>query len=148
MDTAKDKIKALFDMKGILLAYLFGSQVDAGKGFYKEEKTAINPSSDLDIAVLFKEPPSSIYRVYGELYKELCDIFQPFNIDLVFMHEVNYLFKFDIICGFCIHSSDEKFREEYEEKVAKFASDISFKRKMFESDFHEAIRDGHFEIKL
>ena len=50
--------------------------------------------------------------------------------------------------GHRTYSSDEKFADEYEENVGKFASDLSFKRKMFEKDFLEALENGYFEIEL
>ena len=89
-----------------------------------------------------------MYKLYGNLYYDLSIIFEPFNIDIVFLHEANSLLKFEIIKGPCIYTLDEKFADEYEENVMKFASDLSFKRKMFEEYFLEALENGYFEIEL
>jgi len=89
-----------------------------------------------------------MYKLHGDLYFNLSTIFEPFNIDIVFFHEVSYLLKFDIIKGRRIYTLDEEFADEYEESVMRFASDLSFKRKMFEKDFLEALENGYFEIEL
>lgn len=49
--------------------------------------------------------------------------------------------------GEMVYCKDELFLEEYEERVMKMASDLSFKKMDFEKDFLEAIRDGYFEIE-
>lgn len=146
-----DKISQLarvFKKNGIILAYLFGSQKEAGLKYLYEKKVIIEETSDLDIGILLKAPPVNMYKLYGNMYYDLSNIFDPFNIDIVFLHEANFLLKFDIIKGHRIYASDEKFADEYEEKVMKFASDLAFKRKMFEEDFLEALKNGYFEIEL
>jgi len=102
----------------------------------------------LDIGLLVKSPPDSMYEFYGNLYLDLSKLFEPFNVDIVFLHEVNALFKYEIICGHRIYTSDERMAGEYEENIQKIASDLSSKRKIFEKDFYESIENGYFEIEL
>ncbi len=146
-----NKIRGLarvFEKNEILLAYLFGSQKEAGWEYLNEKKAAIEETSDLDIGILLKTPPVDMYKFYGNLYYDLSTIFEPFKTDIVLLHEVNFLLKFEIIKGHRIYTSNEKFADEYEEHVMKFASDLYVKRKMFEKDFLEALKNGHFEIEL
>lgn len=88
-----------------------------------------------------------MYESYGNLYLELSRVFGPFHIDIVLLHEVHSLLKFEIISGYRIYAEHELFADDYEDLVVKFASDLEVKRRMFEPDFVEAIQDGHFEIK-
>ena len=132
----------------VLLVYLFGSQKDAGLKYLNEQNVHIEKTSDLDIGILLENPHVNMYKLHGDLYFNLSTIFEPFNIDIVFFHEASYLLKFDIIKGHRIYAANEEFSDEYEESVMKFASDLSFKRKMFEEDFLEALKNGYFEIEL
>jgi len=143
-----NRLARVFKKNEILLAYLFGSQKEAGLKYLNGKKTTIEETSDLDIGILLKTPPVDMYKFYGNLYYDLSTIFEPFKADIVLLHEVNFLLKFEIIKGHRIYTSNEKFADEYEEHVMKFASDLYFKRKMFEKDFLEALKNGYFEIEL
>ena len=88
-----------------------------------------------------------MYESYGNLYLELSRVFAPFHVDIVLLHEVHSLLKFETISGYRIYAEDEQFADDYEDLVVKFASDLSVKRRMFEPDFVKAIEDGHFEIE-
>ncbi len=115
--------------------------------YLEGEKIVLDSYSDLDIAVSLKNPPQNIIGIYGELYKELSEIFEPFHIDLVFVHEVNPLFQYEIIKGIRIYEEDEDESEEFEEMVMKKAADLSFKRKLLDREIMEAIEDGYFEFE-
>lgn len=141
-------LNKIFQKYGVILAYLFGSQKDSGMKYLLGQSAEIEQGSDLDIALLFQSAPSHIYRFYGNVFYDLSSLFEPFNLDIVFLHEVNSLLKFEIINGHRIFCQDEDFADEYEENIIKFASDLFFKRKMFEKDFYEAIENGYFEIEL
>jgi len=71
--------------------------------------------SDLDIAISFKKPPEHSIHVYGELFMEISEIFDPFHIDLVFIHEMNPLFQYEIIKGIRIYEEDESVAEDFED---------------------------------
>lgn len=141
-----ETLAGLFKRYKVKIAYLFGSQKDAGTAFLKSEKYNIEEMSDIDIGVVFEDMPLCIYDVYGELYAELSNIFEPFNVDLVFLNETDILFQYEAITGNLIYCEDECFCDDYEELVMKKASDIAYKKIGFEEDFLEAVRDGYFEI--
>jgi len=143
----REKLTHIFKKNGILLAYLFGSQKEAGIAFLEGVATKIDDEVDLDIGVVFKIFPEDAFEAYGELYANLSLFFEPFTVDLVFLQETDALFQYEAITGELVFSDDELYLEEYEEQVMKRASDLSFKRNEFEKDFLEAVKDGYFEIE-
>jgi predicted nucleotidyltransferase len=147
MNRTKDGIAGVFKTHEVVLAYLFGSQQDAGRAFLEGKSFPSDETSDLDIGILFQAPPSHPYRRYGALYADLSDFFESFKIDIVFLHEVHSLLKYEIIKGVRIYAADEEWADAYEDLVIKFAADLNVKRRMFEPDFIEAVENGHFEIE-
>lgn len=127
--------------------YLFGSQAKKGKDFLEGKEIEAEPHSDLDIAVLAEKTSENTIKLYGELYRELSYLFEPFDIDLVFMHEHNALFRFEIIKGYRVFAEDEEFADMYEELTMKEAADLAFKQKGFLEDIIEAIEDGYITIE-
>ena len=132
---------------GILAIYLFGSQAEEGKRYLNGEDVTPDVFSDLDVSVAFNTQPGEVIKTYGELYKELSDIFEPFNIDLIFMHEVNSLFQYEIIKGIRIYAQDINQADEFEEIIMKRAGDLFFRKQVFDKDVMEAIEDGYFEFE-
>jgi len=145
--TRKNTLRAIFKKNDVLLAYVFGSNQDSGTRFLEGSPGKAHEPSDMDIGLLIAPSSRTLYESYGSLYLELSRFFAPFRIDIVLLHEVHSLLKFDIISGCRIYAEDEQFADDYEDLVMKFASDLAVKRRMFESDFVEAIEDGHFEIE-
>jgi predicted nucleotidyltransferase len=140
------KLKNLCEKYKIEILYLFGSQSDKGVSFIKGAKIYIEETSDLDIGIIFKTLPVDRYEIYGALYLDLSILFEPFNIDLVFLQETEILFQYEAIKGYLIYCNNENFCDKYEEMVMKKASDISYKKISFEKDFMEAIKDGYITI--
>lgn len=147
MNRRMAELRKIFKKRGVLLAYLFGSQQDQGKRFLEGASYQIQEPSDLDVGLLVAPSSDTLYESYGNLYLELSRVFAPFNTDIVLLHEVHSLLKFKIISGHRLFAQDEQFADDYEDMVVKFASDLAIKRRMFESDFVKAIEDGHFEIE-
>ncbi|MBI3600749.1 MAG: nucleotidyltransferase domain-containing protein [Nitrospinae bacterium] len=139
-------LSELLKSHNVKIAYIFGSQRESGIAFLNDRNFTIDERADLDIGVVFEKLPQDIYEAYGELYADLSLLFEPFNVDLVFLQETDMLFQFEAIKGELIYCEDEDFLDEYEEMVMKMASDLSFKKAEFEKDFLEAIKDGYFEI--
>lgn len=140
-------IKDLAEQFGCNLIYLFGSQVDKGRRYLEGEYIVPDPHCDLDIAVTFKTPPLEVSRTYASLYKEFSEIFEPFEIDIVFLNEVDALFQYEIIKGVRIYEEDEFMADEFEEGVIKRAGDILYKKKVFDKETMEAVEDGYFEFE-
>ncbi|HEC99826.1 MAG TPA: nucleotidyltransferase domain-containing protein [Proteobacteria bacterium] len=130
-----------------ILIYLFGSQADMGRRCLEGEDVTPDAFSDLDVAVTFREPPNRAIEIYGDIYKEISKIFEPFTIDLVFMHEVSPLFQYEIIKGARIYREDEQLADEFEENVMKQAEDLLFKKRIFDHEVMEAIEDGYIEFE-
>lgn len=143
----KSDIRKVADLYGCMLIYLFGSQALPGKQYLEGKDVGPSPFSDLDVAVTFHEPPREPLDIYGKLYKELSEIFEPFSVDLVFMHELNPLIQFEIIKGLLIYEKDEDMTYEFEERVMKQAGDLYFKKGSLDDDIMEAIEHGYIEFE-
>lgn len=140
-------IQKIAERYGIILIYLFGSQTNEGKEYLKGVDVKSDTSSDLDIAIAFEIPPEETINIYGTLFKEFSKVFDPFNIDLVFMHELNVLFQYEIIKGERIYEKDEFSADEFEEEIMKRAEDLLFKKRIFDEEVIEAIENGYFEFE-
>lgn len=132
---------------GLGLVYLFGSQAEVGERYLEGDAFLPVRGSDLDVGVVFINPPDSAVPIYGELYAELSSLLDPFEVDLVFLHEVDSLFRYQVILGELVYAVNEAFQEEFEERVMKEAADLRFKKRIFDEEVLEAIRDGYFEVK-
>lgn len=144
----REMLAEILKRHGAKAAYLFGSQKEAGITFLNGNPPTVDEGSDLDIGLLFTKLPEDAFEVYGRLYADLSILFEPFAVDLVFLQETDILFQYEVISGQkLVYCQDELFIEEYEERIIKMASDLSFKKTEFEKDFLEAIRNGYFEIE-
>lgn len=141
-----EKIKEIAERYGCILIYLFGSQTQKGKRCLNGENLVYDRFSDLDIAVSFETTPDNI-DIYECLYKEFSELFEPFDIDLVFIHEVDTIFCYEIIKGIRIYEKSEEAADRFEEDVLKRASDLYFKKKVFDKEVMEAIEDGYFQFE-
>lgn len=145
----KKQLKEIAERHGISVVYLFGSQAEKGKRYLEGEGVMPDVSSDLDVAVAFERlpEPDRAIESYGLIYKELSMLFEPFEIDLIFLHEHNALFKYEIIKGIRVYERDEEFADNLEMEIMRQAEDLSFKRKKFYEEIMEAIEDGYFEFE-
>jgi len=141
------EIRNISEKYGIAVIYLFGSQSENGARYLQGEGSNVEALSDLDVAVSFKNIPSDPMKIYGTLYKELSEVFEPFNIDLVFMHEVDLLFQYEIIKGIRIFARDLSLADELEEMIMKRAEDLAFKKRIMDEEILEAIEDGYIEFE-
>ena len=140
-------IRTLAARYHIRLMYLFGSQTERGRRYLEGKDAEPELLSDLDVAIVFENPPTEAMKTYGVLFREISEIFAPFSIDLVFMHEVGSLFQYQIIKGFRIYEEAESVADDFEERVMKMAEDLSFKKRVFDDDVMDAIENGYFEFE-
>jgi len=140
------EIRELAEKYGILQVYLFGSQAEKGAKYLEGANFRPDEFSDLDVAVAFKDPPTNAVKTYGRLYKDLSEIFDPFSVDLIFMHEVDTLFQYEIIKRIRIFEKDVFCADEFEERIMKTAEDLAYKKKVLNKEILEAIKDGYFEF--
>lgn len=143
----ENDIRDFAQRHNILIIYLFGSQAEKGGRYLKGETALPDDFSDLDVGIFFETPPAESMKTYGLLYKEFSEIFDPFALDLVFMHEVNTLFQYEIIKGLRIYAKDESYADDLEEKIMKIGSDLFIKKKIFDAEIMEAMENGYFEFE-
>lgn len=143
----KKDIRDIAERFGCIIIYFFGSQADMGKRYIEGEDIKPDIFSDLDIAVVFENPPIEAMKIYGNLFKEISKALDLFSIDLVFMHDVDTLFQYEIIKGSRVYEKDERIADEFEEKIMKIAGDLSFKEKILKHEIMEAIEDGYIELE-
>ena len=142
----KKTLRTIAERFGVTRIYLFGSQAEEGRRYTEGQEIFPDPFSDLDVAVVFEKPPAQAIEVYGRLYSELAELFSPFNIDLLFMHEVDTFFQYEIIQGVKMYERDESITDEFEERIMKRAEDLSFKKKVCDREVMEAMEDGYIEF--
>ncbi len=140
-------IRDIAEQFDCILIYFFGSQADEGRRYLNGEYISPDFFSDLDVAIAFREPPVKAIKIYGDIYKEMSELLEPFNIDLVFMHELGALFQYEIIKGLRVYEKDERLTDELEEEVMKGAEDLMFKKKVLDHEIMEAIEDGYIEFE-
>jgi uncharacterized protein YutE (UPF0331/DUF86 family)/predicted nucleotidyltransferase len=134
------EIRKIAEKYGIAFIYLFGTQAEKGARYLKGAEIRTDEFSDLDVAVAFEIPPSYPIKIYGELYKDFSKVFDPFSLDLIFMHEVDTLFQYEIIKGVRIFEKDEFHSDKFEEMIMKKAEDLAFKRRILIKEIeYEAI---------
>jgi predicted nucleotidyltransferase len=129
------------------LIYFFGSQAEEGRRYLAGEDVKPDLNSDLDVALALRNPPPLTISIYGEIYKEISEILEPFSIDLVFIHELDTLFQYEVIKGVRVYEKDERFADEFEEGVMKRAADLTFKKRMMDHEIMEAMKNGYFEFE-
>ncbi len=124
----REKLKQICASHNVALAYLFGSQAEAGLDILEGKGcSGDDPLADLDLGLVFAPalPPAELIPdLYADLYNELEALFLPLPLDLVFAQENHAVFQAEVICGICIYCSDPPFREAYEEDVLRRAADF------------------------
>lgn len=143
----ENQIRAIAEKYCIILIYLFGSEAKRGKIYFEGGKVMPHPFSDLDVAVAFEKAPQEPMETYGCLYREISEVFFPFNVDLLFMQEVDTLFQYEIIKGIRIYVSDEFVADEFEEGIMKMSEGLLFKKRVLDLDIMETVENGYIEIE-
>ncbi len=142
----KKRIRDIAERFDCVLVYFFGSQADKGRRYLEGEDVSADHFSGLDIAVAFREAPTDAIKIYGKVYQEMSRLLEPFNLDLVFMHELGALFRYEIIKGVRVYEKDDYRADEFEEEVMRRAEDLMFKKKILDREIMEAIEDGYIEF--
>ena len=141
------KLAEIFKKYKVKAAYIFGSQKEKGLIFLSGGEIKNEKGSDLDIGIIFEKLPLHTFEIYGEIYASLALLFEPFEVDLVFLQETDIFFQYEAIKGEMVYCADSVFVEEYEEKIIKKAADLMYKKREFEKDFFEAVKNGYFKIE-
>lgn len=145
--TKYSQIHAVAEKYSLSQIYLFGSQAIQGNRYLEGIDTIPDKTSDLDIALAFRNLPTSPMEIYGLLYRDMGEIFDLFNIDLIFMHEVDVLLQYEIIKGIRIYEADDLLADDFEEKIMKLAGDLFIKKRLMDCEIMEAIENGYFQFE-
>lgn len=129
--------KGIFKKHKVKLAYLFGSQA---KGNAAE-------TSDFDVAVLFKRPPSDplALRETMELSSDLSKFF-PNKIDVISLHYAPLLLKYEVVAhNTVLYCENEKERIDFEVAVTKEYIDEQYVRDIYYNALKERIEKGVYK---
>lgn len=140
-------LKEVAERFDCILIYFFGSHAEKGRRFLEGKDVRPDSFSDLDVAVAFRNPPTEAIKIYGEIYKEISEVLEPFNIDLVFVHELDTLFQYEVIRGVRVYEKDERLTDAFEEGVMKWTEDLIFKKRILDREIMEAIENGYIEFE-
>lgn len=114
----------------VKLAYIFGSY---GTKYQ-------NTDSDLDLAVLFDDPPDMSEQM--ELAARLELELGKYDIDLINLNNVKLAFKYEVVrSGESIYSRDEIETAEFKEEVLKFGSEAEEIKYKFQQEYITAIKE-------
>lgn len=131
------KLKKIFDEDGVQLAYLFGS-------FARDAQT---PLSDIDIALLLKEPltRAEAFDKTISFTHKLIGLFHTNEIDVVILNIATPHIKFNVIRdGQIIYNRDEKSRVNFEVKAMDEYFDTALLRKEYKKSLFKNIEKGKF----
>jgi len=140
----KESLYAVLARHKVALAYLFGSQINAGLSIIEGNSVTMDdPLTDLDLGVTFLEGlPQTGERavLYSQLHNELCDLFAPYTLDLTFLQENHSVFQANAITGICIYAVSPAVQDAYEEKILALAADFKpFLDKYLEEYLEEVV---------
>ena len=119
----------------IRLAYIFGSH---GTKYQRKD-------SDLDLAVLFDNPPEMFEQL--ELAARLELKLKKYMIDLINLNNVEMAFKQEVVVnGDLIYSRDEIETAEFKEEVLKLGPDAGEFKYKFQEEYITAVKEKKSEI--
>ncbi len=119
-----ENLVPLFEEKGVMLAYLFGSLAQKGGKLSRPR-----PPGDVDLAILTKEGPAY------NLLEAVVDILGTDRLDLVDLRKASPVLRFEILRGGRpIYVSDEDLRERYEmETIHLYRDTEPMRRRQWEA---------------
>ncbi len=119
-----ENLVPIFEEKGVMLAYLFGSLAQKG-----EKLSRPRPPGDVDLAILTKEGPAY------ELFEAIADILGTDRLDLVDLRKASPVLRFEILrSGRPIYISDDSLRERYEmETIHLYRDTEPMRRRQWEA---------------
>jgi predicted nucleotidyltransferase len=98
----------------VVLASLFGSSSDG----------TVSPGSDIDIAVLYDEPPEPLEE-YNDYYLRLCDVTEDIApISLVNLNTADPILAFEALSGRIICKNNPEKAAEYQSLICRQYEDV------------------------
>ncbi len=125
-----ERLKKICQKYNIALAYLFGSQKENALRILDDKDVSINdPLADIDVGIVFSYDIENVkerYKLYGNIYNELEELFKPYPLDLIFLQESHSVFQVEALKGICIYSVSEEFKDNYEMMILRRAADFKY----------------------
>lgn len=125
-----ERLKKICQKYNIALAYLFGSQKENALRILEDKDVSINdPLADIDVGIVFSYDIENVkerYKLYGDIYNELEELFKPYPLDLIFLQESHSVFQVEALKGICIYSVSEEFKDNYEMIILRRAADFKY----------------------
>ena len=135
---ALSRLEKLFDSRGILLAYLFGSHA-AG--------TATS-TSDIDLAVLLPGDKSSSSEFYLKLITDIRNTIGTERFDLLLLNSASPLIQNEVVrSGIVIYARSEKEQEHFETKARLRYLYTAYLRKVQNQDLKKRVERWYSEKK-
>ncbi len=96
-----ERLKKICQKYNIALAYLFGSQKENALRILEDKDVSINdPLADIDVGIVFSYDIENVkerYKLYGDIYNELEELFKPYPLDLIFLQESHSVFQVEAL---------------------------------------------------
>ncbi|RKL63830.1 nucleotidyltransferase domain-containing protein [Thermoanaerobacteraceae bacterium SP2] len=132
LKTISREIKELVSMikknKNIIALYIFGS-------FGTNQQ---HPLSDIDLAILFQEPPQLFDFLCLEA--DICKILQRDDVDVVNLNSSSIDIQFKVIStGDLLYCSNELLLADFKERVFNIYGDYSYILNRFYNDYKEGL---------
>lgn len=131
-----DELARIFAARGVVLAYLFGSQAEGKAG----------PLSDVDIAVLLG--PQLPKERWGEaqlnLINDLIGLFHRDDIDVAILNQATPLFAYQVVCfGRVIYEDATHSAVDFAAYTIRRYADTAPLRRLAKQYFDEWVKEHH-----
>jgi len=136
---ALERLKTLFQQKGVSLAYLFGSYVHG----------EVRTTSDIDIAVLLGCEKNELYSYYRELMLGIYETLGTERIDLLLLNDAPPSLQFDLISqGQLIHFRSEQELNDFEMNVIRKFQDTAYLRAVQNDYLKKRVKEWYSEKRV
>lgn len=125
----KELVAMIEKNKNIIALYIFGS-------FGTNQQ---HPLSDIDLAILFQEPPQLFDFLCLEA--DICKILQRDDVDVINLNSSSIDIQFQVIStGDLLYCSNEIFLADFKERVFNIYGDYGYTLKRFYNDYEEGLK--------
>jgi predicted nucleotidyltransferase len=139
LEETLERLRHLFQRRGVALAYLFGS--------YVHEK--VRATSDIDIAVLLDRSKEGLYSSYRELMLGVREALGTERFDLLLLNDAPPALQFEIISqGQLIYSRDEQVLNAFEMNVIRRFQDTAYLRAVQNDYFKKRAKQWYSRKKV
>jgi predicted nucleotidyltransferase len=139
LEETLERLRRLFQRRGVALTYLFGSYVHDKAG----------ATSDIDIAILLDRSKEGLYSSYRELMLGVREVLGTERFDLLLLNDTSPTLQFEIISeGQLIYSHDEQVLNAFEMNVIRRFQDTAYLRVVQNDYFKRRVRQWYLRKKV